>query len=244
MEIKKITGDDYIPDMLQTVNTNFENIASEIEDIAESVNGGDSILNTVTVNPNGETTDTSYTGKGKMINDGDIESTSKVKSKTIEVTDGGTVAGDIEFESASFSGNTEHNGDTHSFNGTLNIQKDVRIPSRIIASVADTGTIGAINGSYQINIEGDYVISIDRNANNDLDVAAKFKFINGKPNQVIHILIKEDRGVPVLIDINGINSFSITKNCSVAFLWNQLNEINNTGEWVVIQYSNYNANII
>ncbi len=240
MEIRKITGDDYIPDMIETINHNFDAAKEAIDDLNEIINDGEAELKNVKVNQGGETTEVSYQGTGRMINNGNVETNATVKGRNLEVSHISSFGGNSTFNGASvFNENATFNGANTSFASRINIQKEITIPTRTISSIDDIGVVGAIAGFYNCSIENDYCIILNQ-AGSDIDSSVGFRLTNGKPNQVIQFVVNTASGDGINVELGEGNVFNVKMKESVTLVWNQISEVENTGEWVIIAFSSFN----
>jgi hypothetical protein len=237
--IRKIESSDYILDMVDTINDNFESVNDAISDIEEIVNNGDATLNTLNVNANGEITDVSYQGVGKIINNGNIESSAKVKGNTLEVTNSSTFNGAMTAnEQATFANDVNFNDNDVNMNSYLNIQKELSIPTRSISSVADTGQVGVVtNNTYNISVEGDFFIQINE-AGSDLIQEATYNLTNAKANQVVKIMLNTLASSFILVKLSNSQSLKLQNpKEAVVLVWIQTDATSNTGQWEIMEYS-------
>lgn len=241
-EYRKITGEDYIPDMIETLNQNFQSAKEAIDDINEVVNEGDIQVNSITSNPNGEITDVSYEGVGRIVNQGDIESTETVRGKNLNITQSSTFSGNLTTNGNSTFQNATFQGSQAEMNTLVRFMKSMSIPTRTISNVVDTNTIGAVSDTYTVSIEGDQFVILNQGGGSDLIQGARWRLTNGVPNQVIKF-VALSIPVPIFIELNGSQDLEISASLdSVTLLWNQLNEATNEGEWVIIDHSlNFNS---
>ena len=244
-EYRKITGEDYIPDMIETLNQNFEAAKEAIDDINEVVNEGDIQVSSITNNPNGELADVSYEGVGRMVNQGDVESTETVRGKNLSITQASTFGGNLTANGNSTFQDTVFQGTQVEMNTLLRVMKAMSMPTRTISNVVDTNTVGAVSDTYTVSIDGDNFVILNQGGGSDLIQGARWRLTNGAPNQVIKFTALSIP-VPIFIELNGSQDFEISSSReSVTLLWNQLNEATNEGEWVIIDHSlNFDASRI
>lgn len=244
-EYRKITGEDYIPDMIETLNQNFEAAKEAIDDINEVVNEGDIQVSSITNNHNGELADVSYEGVGRMVNQGDIESTETVRGKNLSITQASTFGGNLTASGNSTFQDTVFQGTQVEMNTLLRVMKAMSMPTRTISNVVDTNTVGAVSETYTVSIDGDNFVILNQGGGSDLIQGARWRLTNGAPNQVIKFTALSIP-VPIFIELNGSQDFEISSSReSVTLLWNQLNEATNEGEWVIIDHSlNFDASRI
>jgi hypothetical protein len=241
IEWRKITDDDYIPDFIKTINRNFESLVEAINDLNEIINDGDAELKTLTIGQGvTDTEEVTYNGYGKLLNQGTIETASKLKSNgTLEVKGVSSFNGTSTFsDEVNVNDDANFTGDVVVMDSLFDIRKSIKYPKRIITTASETDNLGnAENGYYPINVEGDLIIIL-----NELDttfVSKRFNLINAQNQQVVKFVSKKynsstDKAYIKLIDDN---TFELSEKSSVTLTWNQPE--NSTGEWIVLDYSKW-----
>lgn len=235
---RKITGDDYIPDMIETINNNTEALIEAINDINEFVNDGDGGFNTLTVNENGEATDVSYSGTGKIENNGDIEAVGHtLKGEELEVSGTSTFSGTAVFNSpVDINDNLNIEADEVELDAFFNIRKSITQPIRTFNIINDIGQVGAVSNNYNINVADDMHL-IFNGAGTDFNLTFPFNLTNARNNQIIYFTVRSlPVGAQARVRLNDDQLMLLNERDSVKLSWRDLP--GDTGEWIILHFCN------
>lgn len=233
---KKITSEDYVLDMIEVINQNFDSISKTLDDLDEIVNDGDLEIKSLTINENGEDTDESLYNKGTFVNTGNADFQKKIKAKELEVNSISNFNGISKFnENVEFKKDVVFDGDLTSFNET-SFRKALRVPSRIVDTIEKTGHIGEITDTYNMPILNDVSIILDE-ASSNFGQGMTYNLINAKENQILLFKVNSVEGSEIFIKLNATNKISLTANDSVTLVWRVTNVENNDGEWVILSFT-------
>ncbi len=229
-DLKKITQEDYIPDMITTLNDNFDRVKEAIADLEELTNNGDAELKSLKVNIDGDVNAVSYQGRGKMVNNGSLEITGDLKAAK------GIFSDAVNLNSLNVSSSSTFEGEA-TFNQKAVLVKAslagaVIAKARQIDSLESANIIGAVNGSYNITVASDFIILVKTESTN-LDIANAFNFINPVPSQIIYI-VNTNSSANITIKLSSNSSTQLAAQSSLMLLWNELQAGTGIGEWVVI----------
>ena len=231
MEIRKITEDDFIPDMIGTLNSNFSVLEEAINDLDEIINDGECTFKSVQVNDGGTKTDQAVSAVGKITASGDIETVETLKSKVLTVSNNMAVGGASTFGgNATFAKESAFNAGI-STNGVFNIKGDKTVNIRRIQSANDTDTISTTGSTYDINVTQNYYIIIDE-LSTGFNTNPNFKLTTAKANQSILVKINA-MATNITIQLSPTKKLQIN-NPNEVF---QLVYNSDTVEWEVFAYS-------
>jgi len=236
VDFKKITEEDYVLDFVDTVNKNFESAKEAFDDLNEVINEGNGEFSSLKNNVNGSIDDPSYMGKGKIHNDGDIESTETLRSKHLNVSQTSTFNGTSNFKEVStFEKNVSFDGQINQ-NGHVNQNKSISIPTRTIDSLHSMGLVAGVNDVYSFSIENDYCLILKLPGVDNI-ITPTFALTGAKRNQIIKVTVSQLSGA-AFIRLNDVQRIRLENTReTITLLWNQVIEETNTGEWIVLDYS-------
>ena len=230
MEIIKITEEDFIPDMINTVNDNFDVLLEAITDLNNIINDGDAELKSLKVEANSNTTQ-AVNVTGKVTIDGDIETSKTLKGKNLNITEASTFNGNTTFKEIN-TFEKETSFEKINSNGLFNIKGDITTNVREISESNDTDTVAVVNNTYNINIENDYVIILNEQ-NSDLNTQANYALINPKAKQTIKFVVATMSSDFITLKLNDTEKLKIENpKESFELVYDDTNET-----WVIINFS-------
>lgn len=228
---RQITGDDYIPDMIETINDNTQALVEAINDLNDIINDGDAELSSVKINVNGEPTDEGvFQSVGKMSNNGDFTLDGKLTTEEVEVNGTSTFNGATTFtEEVTFDDDINFGGEQTIIDSPATFLKRIKLPIRRIEQDELTGN--QQSGAWQIEVDNDFYILFDE-SNVTISPNQTFRFISASNNQVIKFTaFNLTQSTQVSLRLTAADDIQLNEGDSVTLAWMVDSQ---ESKWIVI----------